>query len=198
MFGSVAILAQLPPCNRGIPHGYMTSSSSDGAEIVGLLSEGNRSEELNEEHTLQARFFGWACGLCEQPIDYPNLRVVREGTDVCHPCWNTHYREEEDRDYGKDYSRSKFRRLSHLEHEGALNHLDPEVVSLTPRAASRTKRKWGDVEAAYQKLDEAQRKRLKASVDYLATMGTGIQGYYCCRKGKQLDPDKRPSRQAKV
>jgi hypothetical protein len=165
----------------------MDGESDDDKEMVGLLTQSS-DPYFNETHTRQAsELSGRRCEHlgCSKPIKFENMQLRRDGRATCIECFNSKYKETEFPGH-EDFSKKQFQRLSHEEFLVVMNKMDPGHVKMTKRAAENPKRKQDDISLALEKLDAAKSKVIRASVDYLATIASGFQGWYCCRSKKLI------------
>ena len=154
--------------------------------MVGLATQ-QRDEEFNEEHTRAPHEIPnhQLCGHCSEQVRFQNMQVTRDSKVTCIDCYNKDYRQQEHPEV-KQFSRKMFQRLSQAEFAEAMQNINPGVARLTERAARNPKRSQDEVSQGLEKLAESQKKTLKASTDYIAAIGNGFSGWYCCRSEKSL------------
>ena len=112
--------------------------------------------------------------------------VIQKSRALIADCYNKKYREGEHPGH-KPFSKKQFQRFSREEFTKAMQNMDPEVAKLTERAARNPKRSQDEILHGMRKLAESRMTTLKASTDYLAAIGDGLSGWYCCRSEKSLE-----------
>ena len=143
--------------------------------------------DFNETNTNAARYVGLCCGRpgCGKAILHQPMQVKREGMTTCQECYNSKYRHVESVRQ-TPITKKQFQRLSQAEYTVDMEKADPAVVRMTRRAAENPRRTEEEVQVALQKLEDRELDVVKASLDYVATIGKGKQGFYCCRSSKPL------------
>ena len=121
------------------------------------------------------------CETCTNNIPYPNDKLIRDEKVTCIECYNKNYCEKEHEKPGTQLTHKQFQRKSMKEHKEAMQMMDPDMVSLSERAAKNPKRSPQEIDAGMQRLNESNEQTMKAGSDYLATIANGMSGFYACR-----------------
>ena len=69
-----------------------------------------------------------------------------------------------------------------------MTGLPPHLAALSKRA-TKFKRKPDELKASLELLSERDKFLAKSATDYLATIVTGVAGFYVCRSEEQLPLD---------
>jgi len=130
--------------------------------------------------------FYWTCAFCTKQLWYMGDKNIFREEIECYACHNARMHLEG----GKVKTKRQFQRFAREQHRMAVEGVSAEVISITQRSCSNPHRSQEKVVSQLQKLTRDQQRRAAAVMDYITKIVEGLSGFYACRTGVPINPDK--------